>query len=217
MKVRASTMPATARPQQAWITALLLLLCWLGGCSERGVSVQALAPDAVILAFGDSLTHGTGARKDQSYPVVLAELTGRTVVTDAVPGETTAAAESRLVPALEKHEPALVILCLGGNDMLRKQDRTLMYTRLEQMVKQARGYGAQVLLLGVPEPKLLGLKAEPGYAELAKRLKLPLENTIIAEVLSDRDLKSDPIHPNAEGYRQIAEAIAARLRKDGAI
>lgn len=210
-------MPATARPQQAWITALLLLLCWLGGCSERSVPVQPLAPDAVILAFGDSLTHGTGARKDQSYPVVLAELTGRSVVTDAVPGETTAAAESRLVPALEKHEPALVILCLGGNDMLRKQDRTLMYTRLEQMVKQARGYGAQVLLLGVPEPKLLGLKAEPGYAELAKRLKLPLENTIIAEVLSDRDLKADPIHPNAEGYRQIAETIAARLRKDGAI
>ena len=92
-----------------------------------------------------------------------------------------------------------------------------MYSRLEQMAKQARGYGAQVLLLGVPEPKLLGLKAEPGYAELAKRLQLPLENQIIAEVLSDRDLKSDPIHPNADGYRQIAEAIAARLRKDGAI
>lgn len=218
MKVEASTMQARSRPQQVWPIALLwLLLAAVAGCSERSVPLQPLAPDAVILAFGDSLTHGSGARRDQSYPVVLAELTGRTVITDAVPGETTAAAEPRLVPALEKHEPALVILCLGGNDMLRKQDRAQMYARLEQMVIQARGYGAQVLLLGVPEPKLLGLKAEPGYAELAKRLNLPLENQIIAEVLSDRDLKSDPIHPNAEGYRKIAEAIAARLRKDGAV
>lgn len=217
MKVRTLTMPATARLQQASWVLLLVLLGLLAACGERGVPVQALAPDAVILAFGDSLTHGTGARRDQSYPTVLAEMTGRTVVTDAVPGETTAAAESRLIPALEKHEPALLILCLGGNDMLRKQDRSLMYRRLENMVAQARSYGAQVLLLGVPEPKLLGLKAEPGYAELATRLKVPLENLIIAEVLSDSDLKSDPIHPNAEGYRKIAETIAARLRKDGAI
>ena len=74
MKVRASTMPAATQTQQAWFATLLLVLCWLGGCSERGVLVQALAPDAVILAFGDSLTHGTGARKEQSYPVVLAEI-----------------------------------------------------------------------------------------------------------------------------------------------
>lgn len=210
-------MPAAAWRQQALLGLWLVCAMLLGGCSERGTRLQPLPTDAVILAFGDSLTHGTGASREQSYPALLAELTGREVVTDAVPGETTAAAAPRLEPALEQHDPALVILCLGGNDMLRKQDRALMYDRLAQMVRQVHAHGAQVLLLGVPEPKLLGLKADSGYAELAKRLGVALENDVIAEVLSDGDLKSDPIHPNAEGYRQIAQAIADRLRRDGAI
>lgn len=210
-------MPAARGLQQALLSLLAIATLVLAACSDSGPRMQPLERDAVVLAFGDSLTHGTGAKRGQGYPDVLAELINRPVIAEAVPGETTADAMPRLQPALDQHQPALVILCLGGNDMLRKRDRGAMYARLESMISAIRAQGAQVLLLGVPEPKLIGLSAEPGYAELAKRLKVPIENKVLAQVLSDRDLKADPIHPNAAGYRQIAEAIAEFLRERGAI
>ena len=73
-----------------------------------------------------------------------------------------------------------------------------------------------VLLVATPKPGL-GLSVPDFYAELAKEYGVALEDEVLAEVLAERDLKSDPIHPNEAGYRQMAEAIAAALRKTGAV
>jgi lysophospholipase L1-like esterase len=73
-----------------------------------------------------------------------------------------------------------------------------------------------VLLVGTPEPGLL--PAPPAfYGEIADALGVPYEGRVVTEVLKDESLKSDPIHPNARGYRVIAERIAARLKKSGAL
>jgi lysophospholipase L1-like esterase len=192
----------------------LVLLCM--GCGRDVPALARLGPDEVVLAFGDSLTFGAGVNDDQSYPAVLAALIARKVVRDGVPGETTAQGLERLERSLEAHRPRLLLLCLGGNDLLRRVDTAQIESNLRAMVQLARDRGAEVVLIGVPEPALFGGTA-PLYRRVAAELRVPLEEDTVTDVLRDNALKSDPIHPNAEGYRRIAQALAALLRDAGAI
>jgi lysophospholipase L1-like esterase len=198
---------------QALRWAVVLLLIW--GCGERP-KLERLPGDAVVLAFGDSLTFGTGATEQESYPAQLEGLIGRRVVRAGVPGEVTAQALARLPGALDEHAPKLLLLCIGGNDFLRRLGNPQAERNVRDMVQLAKSRGVAVLLIGTPEP---GFSVSPPafYADIAKELRVPYEEGIIAEVLKDRALKADPIHPNARGYRIIAERLAHRLKQSGAI
>ncbi len=194
----------------------ILVSILLTACSADQPRLSPLDSDATILAFGDSLTFGTGASKSESYPQVLAELIGHTVINAGVPGETTADGLARLPRVLEQTQPDLVILCLGGNDFLRRLDPALTRSNLTRMAQMIRGANVPLVMIAVPQLRLIS-NSDPLYQDLAKELKLPLENDILADVLRDRDLKSDPIHPNAKGYRRMAEAIAELLKTSGAV
>lgn len=193
----------------------VIALMLVASCGERP-KLERLSGDAVVLAFGDSLTFGTGAAEDESYPAQLEKLIGRRVVRAGVPGEVTAQALARLPAALDEHAPKLVLLCIGGNDFLRRLGNQQAERNVREMVKLARTRGVAVLLIGTPEP---GLTVSPPafYAAVAKDYGLPYEEGVIGEVLKDRSLKSDPIHPNARGYRVIAERLAQALKRSGAI
>lgn len=188
----------------------------LAGCSERPHKLSRLPADAVVLAFGDSLTFGTGATEQESYPAQLEQLIGRRVVRAGVPGEVTAQALERLPAALDEHAPRLLLLCIGGNDFLRRLGNQQAEANVRAMVKLAKSRGVEVMLIGTPEP---GFSVTPPefYAGIAREFRLHYEEGVIGEVLRDPGLKSDTIHPNAKGYRVIAERLAARLRKSGAI
>lgn len=203
-------MQAASRFFIAVCTAFLFAAC------DRAPTLPKLNPHDVIVAFGDSLTHGTGASTDTAYPAVLASLTGRTVVNAGVPGDTTESGLRRLPEVLAEYQPRLVLLCLGGNDMLKKQPATTIENNLRLLVQTIRASGAAVVLIGVPEPKLFG-GAPDFYARIAEDLKLPLERDAFNAVLKDNRLKSDPIHANAAGYRQVAERLDAFLREAGAL
>ena len=192
-----------------------LLVLFLAAC-DRAPTLPKLSSHDVIVAFGDSLTHGTGASDDTAYPAVLASLTGRTVINAGVPGDTTASGLQRLPGVLADYKPRLVLLCLGGNDMLRKQPESTTVNNLRLLVQTIRASGAEVVLIGVPEPRLFG-GAPDYYARVAEEMQLPLEDEVFNEVLKDNRLKSDPIHANAAGYRVVAERLDEFMREAGAL
>jgi len=201
-------------PSASRFAAFLLALV-IAACGAR-TRLEPLPREAVLLAFGDSLTYGTGAAEAESYPAQLESLIGRRVVRAGVPGEVTAQALARLPGALDESAPRLVLLCIGGNDFLRRLGNEQAERNVRAMIELARRRGIDVLLIGTPEP---GLFPSPPafYAAVAKDLHIPYEGEVITEVLKDARLKSDPIHPNAAGYRVIAERVAAVLRKNGAL
>lgn len=199
---------------QRFLVALLALFL-LAAC-DRAPTLPKLNSHDVIVAFGDSLTHGTGASADTAYPAVLAALTGRTVINAGVPGDTTSSGLQRLPEVLAEHRPRLVLLCLGGNDMLRKHPAAATENNLRLLVQTIRASGAEVVLIGVPAPKLFG-GAPDFYGRVAEEMQLPLEQDIFSEVLKDNRLKADPIHANAAGYQQVAERLAEFLREAGAL
>lgn len=195
---------------------LPLLFMLLAGCGSSSPQLSKLAVSDVIVAFGDSLTYGTGAADHESYPAMLSQLINRQVVRAGVPGEVTAQGLHRLPQVLEEHRPRLVIVCLGGNDMLRKVPVPEIKSNLRAIIKSIRDQGIAVVLVGVPQPALI-TSAPEFYAELAREFALPYEGKVVTSVLYSSELKSDPIHPNAKGYRRMAEALAELLRKSGAI
>ncbi len=175
------------------------------GC-DSVPGIKPLNQESVVLAFGDSLTHGTGASTGQSYPDVLSELLGRQVINVGIPGEVSAAGLKRLPAVLDEYNPTLVILCHGGNDFLRKLNQTTTSSNLDAMITLIRSRGADVVLVGVPKFGF-GLQVPELYSQIAEQYTIPLQKEILVDLLSDNSMKSDVIHPNATGYRLMAEAI----------
>jgi len=203
-----------------YIVLIFLLLAIVTGglmaaCSS-GAKLPHLAGNAVILAFGDSLTFGTGAEPTESYPAVLEKLIGRSVINAGIPGEVTATGLSRLPEVLQKENPSLILLCHGGNDLLRRLDQQQTRNNLRAMIRFAKERRVSVVLIAVPAPGV-SLSPPSMYREIAQEFAIPSEEKIMATVLADGSLKSDYIHPNAAGYRRVAEALAALLKKSGAV
>ncbi len=194
---------------------ILALLVFFAACSKTP-QLAKLPNDAVILAFGDSLTFGTGAMPETSYPAELEKLIGRRVVAAGVPGEITADGLERLPEVIDEENPKLLILCHGGNDLLRQTGEEKAEANLRAMIALAKSKGIAVILIAVPKPGLI-LTAPAYYEKIATEMQLPIETSILRNILTSPDLKSDTIHPNAAGYRKMAEAIAELLRSAKAI
>jgi acyl-CoA hydrolase len=194
----------------------LLAALALSACSG-GEPPKYLLPGSLVLAFGDSITYGTGAPLDADYPTHLFKLTGLGIVNAGIPGETSAQARKRLDGLLELHKPDLVIVELGGNDFLERRREELIRQDLKAIVERCKASGAETMLVAVPRLSMLRaatgtLKDADLYAEIAEETGAILVDGLVADILSSQALRSDPIHPNSAGYRLLAQGIVARMR-----
>jgi len=199
---------------------LAAMLAPLAACGRKAPRAQAVPPGATVLALGDSLTSGVGASPDTAYPAVLQSLTGWKIVNGGVSGDTSAQALARLPDLLQAHQPALVIVGIGGNDFLRRQSAAATRANVRQICLEARASGAQVLLVAVPELSLMAAAAgrlsdHPLYEDIASELKIPLYGKGWSGVLANESLRADAVHANAAGYERFAQGLADTLKATG--
>jgi lysophospholipase L1-like esterase len=164
--------------------------------------------DAVIVAMGDSLTEGFGATPDTSYPAHLSRLIGRRIINKGITGEETAEGLRRLDQDVLSHKPGIVLLCLGANDMLRKQPIEHQFRHLRLIIERIQETGAMVVLIGVQGIGPIG-GSEYGeqYEKLARETGCVYVPNVMRGILFRPGHLSDPIHPNGEGYAEFARTV----------
>jgi len=169
--------------------------------------------DGPIVCFGDSLTIGAGASPEESYPAVLGGLLGRETLNRGRNGETSESALERLDDVL-RESPSVVIITLGGNDMLRRMPIETTVRSLREVFERSVAAGAMVVYLPI-HPPFVSDERMDHVRHLARELGVVYLDGVMDGMWKNRELMSDQIHPNAAGYRIIAErvrnALAPRL------
>ncbi len=209
-------MNKAVRLTRVFLALLVLLLA--AACSEP--KRAALPAGSRVLALGDSLTAPHGVQPGEDWPTLLGQKTGWAVVNAGVSGNTSAQALDRLPALLEQHDPQLVLVTLGGNDMLRRLPQAQTVANLGRMLTLVKAHGAKAIVLATPKPSIAGavfnnLSAPDFYAEVAREYKVPLIEDALPKVLSDASLKGDQLHPNAAGHALLANKILEALKKIG--
>jgi lysophospholipase L1-like esterase len=194
-----------------WVSALVLVGLALWFWWGQPVRLANLPPTArgPWVAFGDSLTAGTGMPPESGYPAQLGRQLGVAIVNLGVSGDTTADGRARLPEALQLN-PRVVLLCLGGNDSLQREPLDRTFANLAALVDAFQQTGAFVVLLGVRSASVLD-QHRRRFARLAREKRVLLVPDLLDGVLGTPALMADPLHPNEAGYARIAERIATAL------
>lgn len=181
--------------------AVLILL--LAGCGGEVPNLDS--PGTTIVCLGDSITFGVGAEPGQPYPALLSEKLGMELINAGVSGDTTEDGLARVDQVLAQ-DPWMVIVELGGNDILRRVPPERTEAALRQILDRLLAAKVVPVLVEVEVP------FAGRYSDVFNRIdddyEIPMVEDTLGDILLDPALKADPIHPNAEGQRKLAEAIA---------
>jgi len=191
----------------------LLLLLFICGCVSTspfaGVVNLYEAKGSTLVCFGDSLTAGAGADILESYPRQLQARVKLTVINAGVSGDTTASALLRLEEEVLLYQPRIVIVELGGNDFIRRVPPSETFDNLSRIIDKIQEKKAIVMLLVMP----LGVNYENAYKRLGRQKGCLVMEDLMKEIFEDKSLMADELHPNAAGYKLMAERIAGTLKE----
>ncbi|MGI9320846.1 MAG: arylesterase [Thiogranum sp.] len=186
------------------------------------VNLPLSASANTILIVGDSLSAAYGMPVEQGWVRLLqqrlaTDYDAYTIVNASISGDTTANARNRLPQALTRHQPAIVVLELGGNDGLRGLSTAEMKGNLAAMIQTVRQHEAEVLLIGVQLPPNYGPRFTQQfhavYHELAQEYGLALVPSLVDGVGTRTDLmQADGIHPNSKAQPLIVTRVWQQLR-----
>jgi acyl-CoA thioesterase I len=204
------------RQHKRFARRILLILAfiaagWFLWHHFRGYDFVNFPPSATgpWVAFGDSLTEGYGASERHDYPTVLSRKLGLKIVNMGKAGETTADGLKRVGQAAELR-PRVVLLCMGGNDVLQKVPREEMFNNLSALIGRFHQEGSFVVLIGLRSATLWD-KNHQFFKAFAQKKRVFYVRDILEGIFPKPVYMSDAVHPNDEGYALIAERLAKEL------
>ncbi len=207
---------------------LVLMAALLGapGWAQTAAQARTPPPAPTILIVGDSLSAEYGLKRGTGWvPLLEKQLasdnkTAR-VVNASISGDTTSGGRSRLSALLAQHQPATVVIELGGNDALRGLPLDMTEKNLTAMTQAAKKSGARVLLVGMQVPPnyggAYGATFSGLFAKVAKAEKVALVPFFLTGIADGADaaanFQADRIHPNEQSQAKMLANVWPELKK----
>jgi len=205
--------------KNSFYLAVIILIFGLTACAKREIK-NIDAKGAGIVCFGDSITFGYGATPGEDYPSALAKMVNIPVINAGIDGDTTSEALKRVKSDALDRNPLLVIIEFSGNDFLRKVPREVTLYNIRAMVEQIQAKKAMVALVDISAGMFLA-EYRKGLSKLAREKEAIFIPHILSGIITNPRMKSDFLHPNALGYKMIAQriyrAIMPYLKQNGVL
>lgn len=191
-------------------------------CSVVQAEEQTQQPPKLLIV-GDSISAGFGVPVEKQWPLLLEQKLQNqfpqlTVVVAAISGDTTSGGRSRLPALLERHQPDVTLLALGGNDALRGTPLSLVRNNLTAMIEVTQESGSEVILAGMQIPPNYGPAYTEGFRTLYIELSGSYNTGLVPFLLEgvatvDGMMQDDGIHPTTEAQPALADNVAPEVIK----
>jgi len=191
-----------------WTLVFLFFITF--GCARYEVK-NINSTGRQIICFGNSITAGSGVSQNQAYPFVLSELLEFPVINAGQSGDTSSDGLRRLERDVLAYQPRLVIIEFGGNDFLIRLPLSQTINNVQIMTQAIQAKGAMVAIADV-SCGIIMENYRKGYKRLARQTQAIFIPNLLKGIITNPSLKSDPLHPNAQGHRIIAERIYQAVR-----
>ena len=191
----------------SWIIVVgcLLFTFTIISCAKREIK-NIGSTGKTIVCFGDSLTFGYGVALGEDYPTALAKLVSYPVLNMGIDGNTTIDALQRIERDVLERDPYLVIVEFAGNDFLKKVPKETTARNMRLIVDKIQAKGAMVAVVDISAGVFLN-----EYRGLMRRIAQEKQAIfvprILNKILTNPGMKSDFLHPNAYGYKIVAQRI----------
>ncbi len=195
------------------LTAVFITLD-LFGCSRPKIK-NSESTGKNIICFGDSITFGYGVNPGEDYPTHLAKLVSRPVINAGVDGDTAAEGLKRLEADVLDKDPYLVLIEFSGNDFIKNVLISETINNIKEIIRRVQAAGAMAAIVDVSAGFFLR-DYRLRLAQLARENGVIFIPATLSDIITNPGMKSDFMHPNASGYKIVAQrvyrAIAAYLR-----
>jgi acyl-CoA thioesterase-1 len=191
---------------------VFLSLCILGfaGCTKKEIK-NIDSSGKSIICFGDSITFGYGASPGEDYPAELARLLNRPVINSGVSGDTSCEGLLRFEKEVLEREPLLVLIEFGGNDFIKKIPKETTVDNTRRMIRMIQAKGGMAAIVDISAGMFLR-DYRALYSRLAKEEGCIFVPAVLTRLITNPSMKSDFLHPNAAGYRIVAQRVEKVIR-----